>query len=501
MASTNTVTEYDAQGNPVTLSPTVAEYDAQGNPVPSQKPTIDLSNPQRQGTYQMTDANGQTVGVPYGKVTDAAQHYGYQFADDQNRWRYAKDNAVDPNRSTTFTPTLAEQTPEGRAAAQEQREQQAPIGAGIGKGAGDTLQMLNPVNAVKGAVESFPPVALEQSIQQSIPAFKAFEKAYKDSGGNITEGLAAANEVARNQNTARQAIEQRLAEFKKNPTEESARLLTDAAGLVATAYVTHSAGAAPEAEGAVAEGESTPGLLKQIVKGKEVNQPMAQGAVRSGVQAGVEDAGTDVDVEGKPILDSNSTIVDDHLNQLKTLEKAAYKKVDDAVGFDLKAEKAQLANDNYKLAQLGNTDSDITQRGNLIEAINDSQGRIDAAQATLKTAGIDPTDADALHQQRMAGLDFKKLLVRATAPDGTVNVDKLLNGSKTLRFTKYGDRLTQFFGSKDAADAYMQQLQEAQRIGAHALKAQTIAKWVGLGTAGLLGVDKGAKVISKLLSP
>jgi len=89
------------------------------------------------------------------------------------------------------------------------------------------------------------------------------------------------------------------------------------------------------------------------------------------------------------------------------------------------------------------------------------QKRIDAVQVTLKAAGIDPTDADALHQQRMAGMDFKKLLVRATAPDGSVDVDKLLNGSKLLRFTKYGDRLTQFFGSEDAADAYMTQLQKA----------------------------------------
>jgi hypothetical protein len=60
----------------------------------------------------------------------------------------------------------------------------------------------------------------------------------------------------------------------------------------------------------------------------------------------------------------------DHLSSLQKTEETAYQKVDSTVGFDLKAEKAQLANDQYKLSQLGNTDSDITQRGNLIEAIN-----------------------------------------------------------------------------------------------------------------------------------
>lgn len=126
--------------------------------------------------------------------------------------------------------------------------------------------------------------------------------------------------------------------------------------------------------------------------------------------------------------------------------------------------------------------------------------RNDAVQATLKAAGIDPTDADALHQQRMAGMDFKKLLARATAPDGSVDVDKLLNGSKLLRFTKYGDSLTQFFGSKDAADAYMTQLQKAQELGAHALKMQGVAKLLGKIGLGAIGLGGVTKAVSKLSS-
>lgn len=37
-------------------------------------------------------------------------------------------------------------------------------------------------------------------------------------------------------------------------------------------------------------------------------------------------------------------------------------------------------------------------------------------------------------------------LVRATQPDSGVNVDNLLKESNALRFSEYGDRLTQFFG-------------------------------------------------------
>jgi hypothetical protein len=77
----------------------------------------------------------------------------------------------------------------------------------------------------------------------------------------------------------------------------------------------------------------------------------------------------------------------------------------------------------------------------------------------------------------MAGLDFKKALVRNTNPDGTINVDGLLTASKNLRFTKYGDRLQQFMG-EDGADEFMSQLQQAQELGSHAMKAQAIAKLI-----------------------
>jgi hypothetical protein len=104
-----------------------------------------------------------------------------------------------------------------------------------------------------------------------------------------------------------------------------------------------------------------PGILQQVIKGEKVAQQPAQAAVRQAAGAGEE----------APVLQGNTTVLDEPLANLKQQETAAYKQVDDAAGFDLKAEKAQLANDQYKLAQLGNTDADITARGNLRDAIND----------------------------------------------------------------------------------------------------------------------------------
>jgi hypothetical protein len=164
---------------------------------------------------------------------------------------------------------------------------------------------------------------------------------------------------------------------------------------------------------------------------------------------------------------------------LREQEKAAYAKVDDAVGFDLKAEKTQLANDQWKLKQLGNTDADVTARGNLIDSINDSQDRITEATQTLRDAGIDPGAADTLHQQRMAGSDFRKSLVKNTnAGDGSLNIDGLLNDAKNLQNNKFGNRLEQFMGPDGAAE-YVSQLKKMQAQGASAANAQRIAKLVG----------------------
>jgi hypothetical protein len=346
-------------------------------------------------------------------------------------------------------------------------------------------------NAVKASVNPMTSGALGavsnayQHISEAVPLFQAYEGA-RSSGKGIVDSLSAANDKAKEISDAQNTLKQRVEEFKKNPTQATTRAVGDAAALAASIWAggklanigeTGAADVAPEAEAATEAGTEAasadesgieqPGIVQQVIKGEKVAQQPAQAAVRQA-------AGASADA---PILQGNTTVLDEPLANLKQQEQAAYKQVDDAAGFDLKAEKASLANDQYKLAQLGNTDADITARGNLTEAINDSQERIDAAEQALQDAGIDPKAADTLHQQRMAGLDFRKALVKNTNPDGTVNVDGLLSASKNLCFTKFGDRLQQFMGP-DGADEFMSQLQQAQDLGAHAMKAQKIAKIV-----------------------
>jgi len=386
--------------------------------------------------------------------------------------------------------------------AQAQPSTLSSIGTGLAEAGSDIW------NAAKGLVDPFASGALGaasdayQHIKEAIPLFQTYEAA-RASGKGVLDSLSAANDKAKQIADAQDTLKQRIDEFRKSPTQATTRAVGDAAALAASIWAggklipageiapeaeagteaaTDTAGGA-ETEGAEAKPQAEqPGILQQVLQGEKVAQAPAQAAVRQAAGATAE----------APILEGNQTILDEPLANLKTQEAAAYKQIDDAVGFDLKAERAQLANDQYKLAQLGNTDQDITARGNLTEAINDSQDRIDAAEQALQDAGLDPKAADTLHQQRMAGLDFKKALVKNTNPDGTINVDGLLTASKNLRFTKYGDRLQQFMGA-DGAEDFMNQLQQAQDLGAHAMKAQNVAKLIGKYTmpaivAGTIGL-------------
>src|ERR1035437_9456595 len=106
--------------------------------VPTKPSGVDLSNQQGQGTYQMRNQQGQTVGVPYGQVQQAA-HQGYDFTDDQNRWRYSKANTADPQRArgTTFSSGMS---PEESTARADNIERNASLPmqiiSGIAKGGG-----------------------------------------------------------------------------------------------------------------------------------------------------------------------------------------------------------------------------------------------------------------------------------------------------------------------------------------------------------------------------
>jgi len=227
--------------------------------------------------------------------------------------------------------------------------------------------------------------------------------------------------------------------------------------------------------------------LKDV--GKEAAAEPGAAAVRTASGAAPE----------TPILAGAKTVVDDPIADLAAKKVAEYKKIDDVVGFDRKAEMKKLSDTQYALQQPG---ADVMK---LQGEIQDSELRLSVADKKLAVAKIDPKVADNLNTSWEAGKQFKKGLVAATSSDGTVNVDQLLNSGKRLRLDpKYGDRLAQFFGKGDAAagkplaDAYMSELQAAQKAGVHAMKVQRITRWVGgIVGAGLVGagVVEGAKTL------
>ncbi len=407
----------------------------------------------------------------------------------------------------TTQPTTQQQPPDDYLSKTENFINQSVKG-GVSH-AGDMLR--NTANFIEQAYPNF----VEGT--EELPAdYRAYETA-RSQGKSPVEAFTYASGVTKMKDDAVNAISSRLKEFKTNPGSATGKALVDLIPMIATLGI----GAAPEA--AAESGAETgaavpeaieakipsasdftspakPNIFKQIIQGKNVAQPGAQQAVRQGVQAATENAGTAdesvaANIENQPLLSRNQTIVDQHLSALRGLEQDAYDRMDEAAGFDVKAEKAQLANDQYKLKQLGNTDADIALKDKLNASIKDSQARIADAESKMQDAGVDPTEADVLHKQRMAGADFRKALIQNTNSDGqTVNVDGLLNAAKKLQYTKYGDRLQQFFGTPEAADNFMSNLEQAQKQGISAAKKQQLAKWIG-GVVGLGAVVRGGEQI------
>jgi hypothetical protein len=223
-----------------------------------------------------------------------------------------------------------------------------------------------------------------------------------------------------------------------------------------------------------------PKTIQEIGAGTDIAQPAAEEAVH-----GVTGGGAG------PVLQGATTAVDKPIADLAAQKTTAYKQIDDAVGFDFKAEKLKLKDTEYAIKQPG------ADKVGLQKEIDDSTKRIADANTTLAAKNIDPKVADALNTSWQAAANYRQTLVRATASDGTIDVNKLLTGSKNLRFSKWGDRLAQAFGKGDVkagkaiADSYIAQLEAAKKAGVAAVRTQTIAKWVGGavlggGTAGEL---------------
>lgn len=203
-----------------------------------------------------------------------------------------------------------------------------------------------------------------------------------------------------------------------------------------------------------------------------LNNPFRQTAQKVATSAIQEAAGVGAEV---PIIKGAESALDEPVKDLWQQKIDAYAKIDKEAGFDVKEAKDQLRTDQYNLKQT----TDPATESKLWQRIRENKDRIAEAETKLNAAGIDPQSGAAANTRWQAGRAFKNVVVRNTAPDGTVNIDTLLKQSKMLRYNKFGDRLAQFTGSPEKADAFMAQLDAAQKTGIKTVQARKLAAWTG----------------------
>jgi hypothetical protein len=192
-----------------------------------------------------------------------------------------------------YVATDANETPEQRQANQDKREQEHPIISGMGEGAGTLLSpILHPVDTVMGIVKSSPPGQAYQSIKNSIPVIHAYEESRKQ-GKGIGDSLSAANEVAKQHDETKQLFDSISAEYKKNPTMEVSKLLTEAVGTIGLIWAGGAGAGAGEVSAEEQLATRTAALREQAAaQGIKVPEAgTAQGAVEKTVANVAKKAG------------------------------------------------------------------------------------------------------------------------------------------------------------------------------------------------------------------
>ena len=102
-------------------------------------------------------------------------------------------------------------------------------------------------------------------------------------------------------------------------------------------------------------------------------------------------------------------------------------------------------------------------------------------------------EADRLNARYRAGGKIRDALIR-TNENGTTPIDDLLDATKKLRFDKISsknvqtvDRLSQWLGSDEKAQAFENQIKQAKLDGVHMVRNVWIARILGLVATGKLG--------------
>lgn len=257
-------------------------------------------------------------------------------------------------------------------------------------------------------------------------------------------------------------------------------------------------------------GEEAPGLIKQVLKGKEVAQQPARKALEAGAKASAADAGVEGgEAAGKGVR----TLLDEPIHAAHKVERATYDAINKAAGTDLKS----LYDYRNDLQEALEDPTNIGQKANLQKELATTEESISKGEAQATKGGISPEavkEAEGKTQQRYAMENLKQRLfnnesvVKGNVEHGaeeSINVDAAIREVEKLdkpsKFAREGtpSRLKQALGQEGAAKL-KQALYDAQKAGEKALARQKLAKLIGKGAGiGLAGTGLGGAIIHHAL--
>jgi hypothetical protein len=335
-------------------------------------------------------------------------------------------------------------------------------------------------NQAKGVLSSIPGVGGIAAIPSE---FKAYEQSRQQGKGMIESAQAASQAIKQKQDALSQ-LEDRFEEFKTNPSHATGKAIVDLLPLAIGMGM--KGGSAIES---TAEAAGEPGIVNQVMKGKDVAQPAAKSALK-------EAAGTDTS--------SLRESLSDPITEAETNAKELYKQIDDATGSDIKqlGEKLKVANRALRKSVSDAEDEALTTRRDQITE------RIAAAKQQAISRGVSPKvldQADAEFKRMSALTDVEKRVfknpdvVQGNDAHGTpesIDIDKAVKALQKLQDNeKYGGpRLEQAFG-EDGAKTLLDKFYGAQRQGVHAMKMQKVARWIA-AVAGAAGIAKGVSTLA-----
>lgn len=352
----------------------------------------------------------------------------------------------------------------------------------------DTLKgaVAHPMQTAEGVASGAmgPVTGLHTSVQQSIGAYHAYEKA-RQSGKGIIDSLQAASDQMQAQDATAQMLQKRADEFKKQPGAATVHALANAAVLAATMYgggevaggladvgeaeapevAAGAATAKTPVEAAVERGVGKSGLTT----GAPATTAPAEQSIQPQMQAGIRNAISDIANKagvGTPTTKSIRGIIEETADKVEAQSKAIYRTIDTATDGRFQPNADALKNVNLKLRDITGLDDEkeaelIAKKQRLEwqqdqmfdEAVKKGVPKqaIDAAKARFKQAQA-LYDTDAQLKASMSG--------RAGVGKGVETVDpkKLVPRLHKL----YDSGRLQEAGGEDSAKALIEHAENGQ---------------------------------------